>query len=452
MGRFGGAQKSKDMTEGPILKELVLFSLPLLLGNIFQQLYNTVDSVVVGNFVSADALAAVTMTGSAVGTLVGFFVGMSTGAGVVISQRFGARDRAGLRKAIHTSLAATFFMGLAMMAVGYFVTPGLLRLMQTPETILPLATTYLRIYFLGIEGLMFYNMTSGILRAVGDSRRPLYFLILTSVLNVVLDLLFVIVFHLGVAGVAYATILSQFISGGLGIYVLARSKDDYGITMREMRIDSASLKKIIFIGLPVGLQQAVISFSNVFVQGYINSFGNASAAGWGAYGRVDAFVMLPLQSIALAMTTFTGQNAGAKKADRIDRAIRESILFSTLLTIAICTAEFAAAPQIVSLFNQDPEVIRYGTLFIRTNCLMDGLCAFNQIHNSVLQGVGDSAAPMAIMIFSLVVFRQIYLFVVSHVSNSLRLISFGFPAGWLIAVIILEIYFHRRGWKRMIAA
>ena len=296
MGRFGGAQKSKDMTEGPILKELVLFSLPLLLGNIFQQLYNTVDSVVVGNFVSADALAAVTMTGSAVGTLVGFFVGMSTGAGVVISQRFGARDRAGLRKAIHTSLAATFFMGLAMMAVGYFVTPGLLRLMQTPETILPLATTYLRIYFLGIEGLMFYNMTSGILRAVGDSRRPLYFLILTSVLNVVLDLLFVIVFHLGVAGVAYATILSQFISGGLGIYVLARSKDDYGITMREMRIDSASLKKIIFIGLPVGLQQAVISFSNVFVQGYINSFGNASAAGWGAYGRVDAFVMLPLHS------------------------------------------------------------------------------------------------------------------------------------------------------------
>lgn len=445
-----GKTRTKDMTQGPILKELVLFSLPLLLGNIFQQFYNTVDSVVVGNFVSADALAAVTMTSTAVNTLVGLFMGMSTGASVVISQRFGAGDRKGLRKAVHTSLAATFFLGLIMMAAGYAAVPGLLSIMQCPETIVPLASTYLRIYFLGIEGLMFYNMTSAILRAVGDSRRPLYFLILTSLLNVVLDLLFVIAFHLGVAGVAYATILSQFVSAFLGIAVLAKSREDYGITWHEMRIDRDSLLKIIRIGLPAGLQMAIISFSNVFVQSYINGFGNASAAGWGAYGRVDAFVMLPLQSIALAVTTFVGQNAGAGNTDRIQKSIRESILLSMVLTYAICILEFIFAPDVVALFNQEEEVIRMGTLFIRTNCLFDGLCASNQIHASALRGVGDATAPMVIMIFSFVVFRQIYLFVISRVWNDIHLISFGYPAGWLVCSVLMAVYFRKSRWQKRI--
>ncbi len=446
----GTGTRTRDMTEGPIVKELILFSLPLLLGNVFQQFYNTVDSVVVGNFVSADALAAVTMTSSAVNTLVGLFVGMSTGASVVISQRFGAKDRAGLRRAVHTSLAATFFLGLFMMAAGYAATPALLRIMECPETIEPLATSYLRIYFLGILGLMFYNMASAILRAVGDSRRPLYFLILTSLLNVVLDLLFVVGFHLGVAGAAFATILSQFVSAFLGLFVLARSREDYGITMREMRIDRETLGKIIRIGLPAGLQMAVISFSNVFVQGYINSFGNASAAGWGIYSRVDAFVMLPLQSIALAVTTFVGQNAGAGRADRIRQSINRSILLSMVLTYAICIAEFALAPQVTELFNQDPEVIRYGTLFIRVNCLFDGLCASNQVHACALRGIGDAAAPMAIMIFSFVVFRQIYLFAISHTLNLIQLISFGYPAGWLVCTLIMAVYFRKSGWQKKI--
>lgn len=445
-------QQSKDMTQGPILKELVLFSLPLLLGNIFQQFYNTVDSVVVGNFVSADALAAVTMTAPAVNTLIGLFVGMSTGAGVVISQRFGARDWKALRKAVHTSLAATFVLGLFMMALGCFATPALLTLMSCPKTIVPLASTYLRIYFLGIEGLMFYNMTSAVLRAVGDSRRPLYFLILTSLLNVVLDLLFVIVFKLGVAGAAYATILSQFISAFLGLYVLARSKEIYGITWKEMKIDRDSLVKIFKIGLPAGLQMAIISFSNVFVQGYINRFGNAAAAGWGAYGRVDAFAMLPLQSIALAVTTFVGQNAGAGNRDRIRRSIRESILLSLLITFSICALEFIFAPDVVALFNQDADVVLMGALFIRTNCLFDCLCASNQIHMGALRGVGDALAPMIIMIFSFVVFRQIYLFVLSHITDSIRLISFGYPAGWLVCTIIMGIYFRRSKWERRVGS
>ncbi|MGI5989917.1 MAG: MATE family efflux transporter [Lachnospiraceae bacterium] len=442
--------KARDMTQGPILKELILFSLPLLLGNVFQQFYNTADSVIVGNFVSADALAAVTMTAPAVNTLIGLFVGMSTGASVVIAQRFGAKDEKALRKAVHTSLTATFFLGLLMMALGCAVTPALLTLMNCPATIMPLASSYLRIYFLGIEGLMFYNMTSAILRAVGDSKRPLYFLILTSLLNVALDLLFVITFSLGVAGAAYATILSQFISAFLGLFVLAKSQESFGITWKEMRIDRDSLAKIFRIGLPAGLQMAIISFSNVFVQGYINVFGNAAAAGWGAYGRVDAFVMLPLQSIALAVTTFVGQNAGAGHIERIQKSIWESILLSAAITYSICIFEFIFAPNAVALFNQEEDVIRMGALFIRTCCLFDGLCASNQIHASALRGVGDATAPMIIMIFSFVVFRQIYLFAISHMANDIRLIAFGYPAGWIVCSVIMAVYFRKSHWKERI--
>ncbi|MDD5940821.1 MAG: MATE family efflux transporter [Lachnospiraceae bacterium] len=445
-----GQSKTKDMTQGPIVKELILFSLPLLLGNIFQQFYSTVDSIVVGNFVSAEALAAVTMTSVAVNTLVGLFVGMSTGASVVISQRFGAKDDAGLRKAVHTSLLATFILGLFMMAVGYAATPALLRIMQTPEDVFPLAQTYLRIYFLGIEGLMFYNMTSAVLRAVGDSRRPLYFLIVTSLLNVVLDLVFVLVFRQGVAGVACATVIAQFVSAALGMAVLMRSRENYGVRLRELKIDPASLYKIIYIGLPAGLQMAIISFSNVFVQGYINAFGSESAAGWGAYGRVDAFVMLPLQSIALAVTTFTGQNAGAGNVERIRQGVRKSILLGITLTCAICIAEFIAAPTIVSWFNSKPEVIHYGSLFIRLNCLFDGLCTSNQIHASALRGVGDAKAPMYIMIFSFVIFRQIYLFVCSHVTDSIVPISLGYPMGWIVCTLIMGVYYRRSHWERRI--
>ena len=219
-----------------------------------------------------------------------------------------------------------------------------------------------------------------------------------------------------------------------------------------MRIDRCSLWKIIRIGLPAGLQMAIISFSNVFVQGYINSFGNASASGWGAYGRVDAFVILPLQSIALGVTTFTGQNAGAGNVKRIKEGVRTSIRLAIVLTYAICIAEFIAAPQIVALFNQDPEVLRYGTLFIRCNCLFDGLCASNQIHACVLRGIGQSKTPMIIMLFSFVIFRQIYLYVISHTLNSVALIALGYPAGWLVCSLIMAIYFRRSGWEKQIEA
>ena len=439
-----------DMTQGSIRKEMILFAIPLLAGNIFQQLYNTIDSIVVGQVVGPDGLGAVTSVAPAINTLVGFFMGFSTGASVVVSHFFGAKTISDLRKAVHTAIVCTFLLGILLMAFGYFVTPPLLVVMSTPESVMPLATTYLRIYFLGIIGLMMYNIGSAILRAVGDSIRPLIFLIITSVLNIVLDILYVIVLHQGVAGAAYATIISQFISAFLTLWVLFRTDDCYSIRFKELTIDKPILKQIIKIGMPAGIQMAVISFSNLFVQGYINRFGESSTAGWGAYGRIDAFVMLPMQSIALTATTFVGQNAGAGNVDRIKKGIKEALFLAAICTIALVIPEFFAAPKMVSLFNGDPEVIKYGTLFIRMNCFFDILCCSNQTHAGVLRGVGDAKAPMYIMLSSFVVFRQIYLFIVSHLTTSIYPISIAYPAGWLVCSVIMLIYFKKSNWEKRV--
>ena len=440
-----------DMTEGTIWKQLVLFALPLLAGNVFQQLYNTVDSIVVGNFVGADALGAVTSVAPAINTLVGLFMGMSSGASVVISQFFGARNNTQLRKSVHTSIVTTTLLAFVFMLVGYYMTPPMLRFMKTPDSITPLATTYLRIYFLGILGLMIYNIGSAILRAVGDSRRPLYFLILTSIMNVVLDLLFVIVFHLGVAGVAYATIISQFVSAILIMIVLFRSQECYSLRWNEMKIDQSMLGRIVYIGLPAGLQMAITSFSNVFVQSYINNFGAASTSGWGAYGRIDSFVILPMQSLALAATTFVGQNAGAGRIERIRTGIRTTLTLAIACTLAVCIPEFIIAPHVISLFSRDPQVMYYGALFIRLNCLFDVLCCMNQVHAGALRGMGDAKVPMFIMLGSFVVFRQIYLFIMSHLTGSIYPIALGYPARWLVCSILMFLYFHYSHWDQKIS-
>lgn len=439
-----------DMTQGSIRKELILFAIPLLAGNVFQQLYNTIDSIIVGREVGASALGAVTSVAPAVNTLVGFFMGFSTGASVIISHYFGAKNEQGVKRAVHTSLVCTFILGLVMMGFGYFITPPLLVFMSTPDSVMPLATQYLQIYFLGILGLMMYNIGSAILRAVGDSVKPLIFLIITSLLNIVLDIFFVVTLKLGVAGAAYATIISQFISAILTIIVLVRSKEIYRVRAAELGVDRKILGQIITVGMPAGIQSAVISFSNLFVQGYINRFGEASTAGWGAYGRIDAFVMLPMQSIALTATTFVGQNAGAGNVDRIKKGIREALFLAVICTFVLVIPEFLAAPQIVKLFNTDPEVVRFGALFIRMNCFFDILCCSNQTHAGALRGVGDAKAPMYIMLSSFVLFRQIYLFIVSHITTSIYPISIAYPMGWLVCSIIMLIYFNRSGWEQKV--
>ena len=441
------ASRTMDMTQGSIWKILFRFSVPLLLGNLFQQLYSTVDSLVVGNFVGADALGAVTSMMPCINTLIGFFMGISTGASVIISQYFGARDPVMLRRAVHTSLVGTFLLSLVFMFVGFFGAPYMLRFMQTAPSIYPLAVIYLQILFGGVTSTMMYNMGSAILRAVGDSRRPLYFLIFTSLLNVILDLLFVVTFHMSVAGAAWATVISQFISAFLIFYVLWRSRDIYSVSFKEMHLDFPVLRKIIGIGMPAGLQMAVTSFSNVFVQAYINYFGAASTTGWGVYFRVDAFILMPMMTIALAVTTFAGQNAGARNAARIREGLHVAMRMAEIGTLMLAIPALIFAPRIIRWFNTDPDVVAYGTLFIRTNCWFAVFACLNQVYAGTLRGIGDARAPMYIMLFSFVVFRQIYLFILSHVYNVVQLVSFGYPLGWMMCSLLEYLYFRMSHWE-----
>lgn len=441
----------RDMTEGTEWKHIVYFAFPLFIGNIFQQLYNTVDSVVVGNFVGADALGAVTSTIPVVFTLIGLFIGFTMGASVVISQYFGAKDNANLRKSTHTAVLSTVIIAVILSAFGYAATPTLLKMMNTPESVMREAVIYLQIFSMGLTGTMLYNMGSSILRAVGDSKRPLYFLILSSVLNIILDLVFVIYFGWGVAGVAWATIISQFISGLIIFALLFKSKEAHGLAWREMKIDARILKRIILNGLPAGLQMAVTGFSNVFVQAYINAYGAASTSGWGIYSRIDAFVILPIQSMSMSTTTFVGQNAGARRPDRVKKGVRDGMIISISLTVLIVAFIYLTAPFIVSLFNRDKDVLYYGVLFLRLNSIFDPLNVTNQIQAGALRGVGDAQTPMYIMLGSFVLFRQIYLYIVSRLTSSIYFIALGYPVGWLVCSALMFLHIRRSGWDKKIA-
>jgi len=436
------------MTSGNIALQIILFSLPLMLGNIFQMLYNTVDSIVVGNFVGTEALAAVGSTTMIINMLVFFFNGFAIGAGVVIGQLFGARDMEKLHVTIETTMTTTFIMGLAFTLIGYLGVKPMLRFMDTPEDVMDSATTYLRIYFLGISGLLVYNMGSGILRAVGDTTRPLYFLILTSVLNIVLDLLFVIVFEMGVAGVALATIVSQFISAILTMALLIRTDDIYKFSWKDMTLDLTILRRILIIALPAGIQSVITAFSNVFVQAYINFFGSSVMAGWSCYNKLDTFIMLPMQSMAMAATTFVSQNIGAGKDKRANQGTFITIFMCFSVTAVIAAVLFFFAEPAVGLFSKDAEVIKAGAAFLHANVFFLLFNCVNHTLAGALRGRGDSQGPMIIMILSFVVIRQIYLYVVTHyIANTTFLVGFGYPVGWTTCCILELTYFILR-WGR----
>lgn len=445
-----GVSAVRDMTEGPILKQLVLFALPLLAGNIFQLLYNTVDTLVVGNFVGKEALAAVGSTSSITAMVVMFFSGFATGAGVVISRRFGAKDTAGLHIAIETTMAASFVICALITVLATVFTVPLLHMMSTPEDVMEDAATYLRIYFGGISGLLVYNMGGGVLRAVGDTRHPLHFLILSSILNTVLDLLFVIVFHKGVAGVAWATVLSQAISAVLVLWFLSRSGDVYRLTWKDLRIHRGTLGQIFAIGMPAGMQSAITAFSNVFVQGYINFFGSACMAGYSCYLKLDQYVFLPIQSLAMSVTTFTGQNLGAGKRERAERGIRTSVLLSVGITAISCLLLVIFARQATALFSDESDVVDFGVMFVRTNTIFLVFNCVNHVLAGALRGLGDSKGPMYIMLFGFVAVRQVYLFLITRfVANTAALVGFGYPVGWMVACTLESLYyFHKKNKHR----
>ena len=439
---------TRNMTEGSIAGQVILFALPLMLGNVFQMLYNTVDSIVVGNFVGTQALAAVGSTTMIVNMMVFFFNGFSTGAGVVIANYFGARNLKALHKAIETTMAATFVLSVLFTLAGVAAVRPMLRFMATPEDVFGEATTYLQIYIGGISGLLIYNMGSGILRAVGDTMRPLYFLVMTSVLNILLDLLFVLGFHCGIEGVAWATVLSQFISALLILALLTRSDDIYRLSWHDLSIDRAIMGSIFAIGLPAGIQSVITAFSNVFVQSYINFFGSSCMAGWSCYNKLDQFVMLPMQSMAMAATTFVSQNIGAGKEERANRGTVITVSMAVGVTAVIVALLCLFAAPAVGLFSPDESVIAYGVLFIRANCFFLLCNCVNHVLAGALRGRGDSRGPMIIMLLSFVGIRQIYLFVVTRfVANTPLLVGFGYPVGWTTCCIIEVAYFFLR-WRR----
>ena len=443
---------AKDMTEGPILRQLIAFALPLMLGNVFQMLYNTVDSVIVGNFVSKQALAAIGSTTMIVNLFVFFFNGFSIGAGVVIGQYFGARDMEKLHDAIETTMAATFILSLLFSLLSFVIVDPLLRMMSTPEDVFHDASVYLRIYLGGIAGLLIFNMGSGVLRAVGDSTRPLYFLIFTSLLNIALDLFFVLVLKMGVAGAAVATIVSQFLSAALILELLSRTRDIYRLEWRELCIRWPILRRVFAIGLPAAVQSVITALSNVFVQGYINVFGSDVMAGWSSYNKLDQFIMLPMQSMAMSATTFVSQNVGAGNDRRSDRGTVAALGLTCAVTGSIIALLVAFAPGAVRLFSPDEAVIRYGVLFIRTNVIFLLFNCINHVLAGALRGRGDSRGPMIIMLASFVALRQIYLFVVTHYfANTPRIVGIGYPVGWVSCCAAELLYFALKRRKRLAA-
>ena len=434
-----------DMTQGPILQQVLMFALPLMLGNIFQMLYNTVDVIVVGNYVGKEALAAVGSTTMIVNIQVFFFNGFSIGAGVVIGRYFGAKDQERLHAAVETTMAMTLILCALFTAGGIAVVGPMLRLMATPEDVLADAATYLTIYFAGVSGLMIYNMGSGILRAVGNTTLPLVFLAVTSILNIILDLAFVLGLHAGIAGVAYATILSQFISAALTLLLLTRSREIFRLTWRDLHIDRGILKRILGIGLPAAAQSVVTSISNVFVQSYVNAFGSTVMAGWSCYNKLDQFIMLPMQSMAMASTSFVSQNVGAGKEKRADRGTVTSILATLAVTGVIAALLYVFASPAVRLFTNDERVIRAGVLFLQVNVFFLLFNCVNHVLAGGLRGRGDATGPMVIMLISFVAIRQVYLFVMTRfILNTPTVVGFGYPVGWMTCCAIELAYFYVR--------
>ncbi len=438
---------TQDMTQGSILRHLITFSLPLLFGNVFQMLYNTVDSIIVGNFVGKEALAAIGSTTMIVNIMVFFFNGVAVGGGVVIGNYFGAKKPEALHKAVETTIAITFLFGIFFSFAGTAGVPWMLRLMDTPEDVFAQAELYLRIYFAGSLGLLVYNMGSGILRAVGDSIRPLVFLIFTSILNTILDLLFVITFKGGIAGAAWATILSQFLSAIMVLVLLSRTDDIYKLTWSDLRIDRNILKKIMVIGLPTGFQAMLTSLSNVFVQSYVNGFGSSCMAGWACYNKLDQFIFLPMSSLNQAATTFVSQNIGAGKEDRVHQGTVRSLQASVNITLAIAVVMVAFAPQATSLFTNDTSVIKYGALFLRMNTFFLVFNAINHVLAGALRGRGDSQGPMVCMLACFVVVRQIYLFIASRICYTPVVVGLGYPVGW-VTCCIAEVTYYYVKWGR----
>ena len=438
--------RSTLMTEGPIARQLIAFALPLMLGNLFQQMYNTADSLIVGNFLGSDALAAVSSSSNLIQLMIGFFNGVAGGAGVVIARCYGARDIPRLKKALHTMMAFGLAAGCLLTAVGVTLTPVLLRLMGTPETVLPQSVSYFRTYFLGSMAFVLYNICMGALQAVGDSRHPLQYLMISSLVNVALDLLFVGALGLGVASAAAATAISQTVSTVLCLIRLTHSDRDYRLSLRHIRFDLPALRDILSNGVPSGMANCIISVANVVVQANINAFGAAAMAGCGAHTRIEGFAFLPVTCFNMALTTFVSQNLGARRYDRVKRGARIGLLSVMAVAESVALVIYIFSPRLIGLFSQDPEVIAFGVMHQRTMTPFFFLVAYTHAMAAIQRGAGHSAVAMLVMAVCWCVIRVPYVTLAAHLRPVLTSVSSGYPVTWALSSIVFTVYYFKTDW------
>ena len=440
------AESKNRMTEGPIAGKIVRFALPLFLGNLFQQLYNTADTLIVGNLLGSNALAAVSSSGTLVYLLVGLFAGIAAGAGVVTARYFGARDTERLQIAIHTTLAFGLATGVFLTVIGTLLAPTILVWMDTPPEVMPQSVTYIRIYFAGSMSLVLFNVCMGIMQAVGDSKHPLYYLIISSLINIALDVALIAWFRFGVGAAAFATVLSQFVSVILCLVRLMRTREEYRVSLRKIRFDWDMLRQIIRYGLPSGLQNSITGLANVVVQSNINTFGEMAMAGCGAYSKIEGFAFLPITSFTMAITTFVGQNLGAEEYERTRRGARFGIFCSVVLAEVIGVAFFLSAPQLIAAFTDEPAAIAYGVEKARICSLFYAFLAYSHCISAVLRGAGRAAVPMAIMLTFWCGVRVTFLAVMVPLFQVIAVVNWVYPLTWSLSSLVFLIYYRKSDW------
>ncbi len=440
---------SNQITEGVIWKQLLFFFFPILFGTFFQQLYNTTDAVIVGKFVGKEALAAVGgSTATLINLLIGFFTGLSSGATVIISQYYGAGKEEDVKNTVHTAMALSIAGGAVIMVLGFLFSGAALRAMNTPDEIFSLSVVYMRIYFIGVIPSLIYNMGSGILRAVGDSKRPLYFLILSCIANIILDVLFVTILKMGVAGVAVATTLSQVISALMVIAALMRTEDSYRLFLKEIRFSPVLLHNIIRIGLPAGIQSTMYSVSNLIIQSSVNSFGTDTIAAWTAYGKVDGIFWMIMGAYGVSITTFAGQNFGAGKYDRIRKSVRICLGMAAFTSLLLSVTVITGGRIFFHMFTDDPDVVAIGLRMMRviSPSYVTYICI--EILGGTTRGCGDAVPPMLLTGIGICVLRVVWVLAVVPLRPEVETLAFSYPLTWAATSVLFIIYYLRGNWLK----
>ena len=431
------------MIEGNVKRKLIGFAVPIFIGYFFQQLYSTVDSLIVGNLIGPQALAAVTSTSSFIYLMTAFFMGFSTGAGVVIARHIGAQDPERTSRAVHTSVAMGLFFSVVMTAAGLLISPAVLSWQDTPPDVYDQALMYLRVYFLGSGALVMYNVFVGILQASGDSRHPLQYLVISSLTNIVLDVIFIAGFRMDVDGAALATVLSEILSAALVMRRLLRSGDSIRVHVRLLRFDPESMRSIVRFGLPTALQGCVIDLSNMLIQSYINGFGSLAAAGIGASCKVEGFMFLPVTAFSMALTTFISQNMGAGRRDRVRQGMRFGLLCTVGVLGVLGVGMFLLAPQLIALFNPDPGIVLYGAERAQVCALFYCLVGFSHAASAVARGLGKPMAPMVVMLVCWCAVRVLVLATVGRMVHDIRLVFWIYPFTWTLSTVVYLFYLRK---------